>query len=99
MGSTQRHLAMEVLAAVAKEVMTFIMDKTLEQIFVETKCIYCVDGAPLHMHASVCKWMRKRGAPLYVSPPTSTMWAPTCDKHGVNKKMNIAMGTLCSMGY
>ena len=51
--------------------------------------MYCVDGAPSHMHASVCKLMRKRGAPVYVSPPNSTMWAQACDKHEVNKKMNI----------
>ena len=41
-----------VLATVAKkgktneQVMIFIMDKTLEQIFVDKKCINCVDGAP-----------------------------------------------------
>ena len=42
-----------VIAMVAKkgetneQVMTFIiMDKTLEQIFIDKKCIYCVDGAP-----------------------------------------------------
>ena len=89
-----------VLAVVAKkgetneEVMTFIMDKTLEQIIVDKKCIYCVDGAPSHMHASVCKLMRKRGAPLYVSPPNSTMWAQACDKHEVTKKMNIEVEEL-----
>ena len=41
-----------VFATVAKkaetneEVMTFITDKTLEQIFVCKKCIHCIDGAP-----------------------------------------------------
>ena len=41
-----------VFATVAKrgetneKVTIFIMEKTLEQIFVDKKCIYCVDGAP-----------------------------------------------------
>ena len=26
--------------------MTVILDKTLEQIFVDKKCLYCVNGAP-----------------------------------------------------
>ena len=74
--------------------MKFIMENTLEHVFMDRKCLYCVDGAPSHMHASVCKLMRKRGAPLYVSPPNSTMWAQACDKHEVNKKMNFEMEEL-----
>ena len=46
------------------------------------------------MHAQVCTFMRKRGAPLYVSTPNSTMWAQACHKHEVNKKMNIEMEEL-----
>ena len=68
-----------------EEVMTFIMDKTLEQIFVDKKCIYCVYGAPSHIHTSICKLMRKRGAPLYVYPPNSTMWAQSCGKQNLLK--------------
>ena len=76
--------------------MRYITDNTLGQSFVELKCLYCVDGAPSHMHASVCKLMRKRGAPLYISPPNNTMWIQARDKHEINKKMNIDIEELFS---
>ena len=38
--------------------------------------------------------MCKRGAPLYLSTPDSTMWAQAYDEHELNKKMNVEMEEL-----
>ena len=70
--------------------MHFITSEPLRDVFQEKKASYCVDGAPAHMHASMCKVMHKLG--------TNCMFphqiAQACDKVEVNKKLNCEMEEL-----
>ena len=50
------------------------------------KGVYAVDGAPCHMHVSVCRMFRAPHVcmPLFIAAPKGTPFAPACDKHGFN---------------
>ena len=53
--------------------MLFIIQATFcPDIGKDEKCLYTVDGAPSHMHPSISAALQKRGAPLYISPPSCT---------------------------
>ena len=50
------------------------------------KGVYAVDGAPCHMHVSVCRVFRSPHVcmPLFIGPPNGTPYAQACDKLGFN---------------
>ena len=54
-----------------------------------------VDGAPSHLHPSVCKELKKHGGSLYISPPSCTPYTQACDK----KEVNAAFGTTLEDKY
>ena len=57
------------------------------------KGVYAADGAPSHMHASVCDALQAAYVrmPLFISPPTSTPYAQACDKSGFNGTFSKGM--------
>ena len=52
----------------------------------DEKGVYAVDGAPCHMHVSVCRVFRSPhvSMPLFIGPPNGTPYAQACDKPRFN---------------
>ena len=76
--------------------MCFIIKQTFRpEVANGQRCLYTVDGAPSHLHPSVCKELRKRNASLYVSPPACTPYTQAFDK----KEVNTAFGTTLEDKY
>ena len=69
--------------------MVFIVRETLMGTIPfgkDEKGVYAVDGAPCHMHVSVCRVFRSPhvSMPLFIGPPNGTPYAQACDKPGFN---------------
>ena len=65
-----------------EKTMLYCFQNTFRKI--DARHLYTLDGAPLHMHASLCIALALLLYFMYISPPNTTPWCQGCDKAHIN---------------